>query len=670
MTASVEDMKKIFYVGGPIDPQRHYYVRRERDTADIVNLVEFNYVLLHAHRQAGKTSMIRPIISALTKKSANSVIISVNLQGLEESNFWESLWQRMKFACKITSIMKFCSSSEFLDAFSDEKFSGRRVYLILDEIDQLLNLPLSRESFLSALRSIRTGNTSTDSKPYAIDGILGIGVLHVNKLSDSTGLHYSPFNVAQLIRLNQPQLRDVVQMFSEYGATIKRDMTAYAGDIFGRTGGHLGLVSLLGKMLQDWINLLKPKNRRGFSIEAWVGHLSNTRLLAGQIDTSHSIQSILPCLSGKESHVVTSKQTLFYLMNGPEFMRDPSQESKLQKDAVDFLEIIGVVVRDSLEGNIRFSAPLFRLVFFKYFMERIENEIVPPGVVLPMVDDSDNLDLIGCIQQSLPLFDRKALYHQFSLKTNGFPAEFAFHFQLHSILSRMASRMNWITISEARNAAGKTRKRLDIFVANNGHKYGFELVGEASKAELSGHYSKQAVVYKKELSLNKVLVVNFLSQLPRTRPKWWFNTDDVDISVVHVHIPQNGLVSTIVRSSNSADDITVKLLENGQRIDVIDNVVNITSNLSSLRIQELLIAIVVVGDTSFTLSSFPTISDFLVDVKNEVVVGKGNTRLRLYSKKRNKFISASTDTLSAFSDFQDNDMEVRFGEKNYPVTKQ
>ena len=57
----------------------------------------------------------------------------------------------------------------------------------------------------------------------------------------------------------------------------------------------------------------------------------------------------------------------------------------------------------------------------------------------------------------------------------------------------------------------------------------------------------------------------------------------MDISVVHVHIPQNGLVATIVRSSNSADDITVKLPVNGQRIDVIDNVLNITSNLSSLR---------------------------------------------------------------------------------------
>ena len=127
-------------------------------------------------------------------------------------------------------------------------------------------------------------------------------------------------------------------MFSEYGTTIDCDMREFTEDIFGRTGGHLGLVSLLGKMLQEWINSLKPKNRKSISIEAWVGHLSNTRLLAGQIDASHSIQSILPCLSGKDERIVTSRQTLFYLMNGPEFMKDPSSLSKLDNDAVDFLE--------------------------------------------------------------------------------------------------------------------------------------------------------------------------------------------------------------------------------------------------------------------------------------------------------------------------------------------
>ena len=277
--------------------------------------------------------------------------------------------------------------------------------------------------------------------------------------------------------------------------------------------------------------------------------------------------------------------------------------------------------------------------------------------MLPMINDSNSLDLIGCIQQSLPLLDRKTLYHQFSLKTNGFPVEFAFHFQLHSILSRMTSPMNWVTISEARNAAGRSNQMLEIFVANNGHKYGFELLGEANKAELLGHYSKQATVYKKELSLTKVLVVNFLQHLPPKRPTWWFHNDDVDITLVHVHIPQNGLVSTIIRSANSADDIVVNLLGIGSHNDVADNVDNVTMNL-------------LVGDTSFMPSSFPKISDFLADVKNEVLLDKGDVRLRLYSNKRKSFVSAATDTLCAFANLQDDDMLVTCGDDKYPVTIQ
>ena len=120
-------------------------------------------------------------------------------------------------------------------------------YLIFDEIDQLLNSPLSCESFSATLRFIKTSNDSALNKPYAIDGILGIGVLHISKISITVGQNLSPFNVAQLMRLQQTVLSDVVEMFSDYGKTIDLDLTSYAEDIFGRAGGHLGLVCLLGK---------------------------------------------------------------------------------------------------------------------------------------------------------------------------------------------------------------------------------------------------------------------------------------------------------------------------------------------------------------------------------------------------------------------------------------
>ena len=215
MIATAKDGKMSFFVGGPIHPVRHFHVDRERYIRSIAKALESNYLLLHAHQQAGKSSLIKPIICALTKKFPNSVTISVNLHGLEENNFWESLWQRMNSACGKLMLTKFTSISEFLFAFDSEKFFGSRVYLIIDGIDQLLHLPLCHERFFSVLRSIRISNTTTVTKPHAIQGFLGLGAYHVNKLISLSGPNFPLFKFATITRLPQPQLPDVVQMFSQ-----------------------------------------------------------------------------------------------------------------------------------------------------------------------------------------------------------------------------------------------------------------------------------------------------------------------------------------------------------------------------------------------------------------------------------------------------------------------
>ena len=102
--------------------------------------------------------------------------------------------------------------------------------------------------------------------------MLGLGIHHVTKLNNFAGRSSPPFNVAQLIRLPQPQLHEVVQMFSKYGAMINRDMTVFAEDIFGRTGGYLGLVPVFGEMLETWIDS-HPVNQEVITIEGWLGHI-------------------------------------------------------------------------------------------------------------------------------------------------------------------------------------------------------------------------------------------------------------------------------------------------------------------------------------------------------------------------------------------------------------
>lgn len=79
------------------------------------------------------------------------------------------------------------------------------MYLILDEIDQLLSLPKICENFLSTLRAMKTMRSTNPKKTFALAGILGIGVFHVNKLILS-GSKNSPFNdPTYSVSLNPPK---------------------------------------------------------------------------------------------------------------------------------------------------------------------------------------------------------------------------------------------------------------------------------------------------------------------------------------------------------------------------------------------------------------------------------------------------------------------------------
>ena len=86
-------MPKTFYVGGPICWEDHYNVSRVEEIDSIVQklLSEDNYILLHAHRQAGKSSMLLPISEALQNK--DHIVINISLQGIGAQNFWKSLLQ-------------------------------------------------------------------------------------------------------------------------------------------------------------------------------------------------------------------------------------------------------------------------------------------------------------------------------------------------------------------------------------------------------------------------------------------------------------------------------------------------------------------------------------------------------------------------------------------------
>ena len=71
------------------------------------------------------------------------------------------------------------------------------------------------------------------------------------------------------------------------------------------------------------------------------------------------------------------------------------------------------MVRTEVGGlaEVRLAAPLLRVLLLSYF-NYIDESQVPNWLQLPMKNGSScELELLGCVRQSLPFMDRKTIYH-------------------------------------------------------------------------------------------------------------------------------------------------------------------------------------------------------------------------------------------------------------------
>ena len=225
-------MPKSFFPSGPICREDHYYVPRDDKIDCIVQklLFEDSFVLLHAHRQAVKSTLLLPITESLEEKE--HVVINISLQGIgSDDNFWESLSVRINIVYDVKGI-EFHDAPGFLQFLPWQNFQ-KNVYLLLDEIDQLFSTPKICENFLSTLRVTKTMRNTNSKHGYALAGVLGIGVYHVIKLVLSSTI--SPFNTCDLFRLPQPSEEAVCQMFTSFGRDVDLDLSVFGRDIYART---------------------------------------------------------------------------------------------------------------------------------------------------------------------------------------------------------------------------------------------------------------------------------------------------------------------------------------------------------------------------------------------------------------------------------------------------
>lgn len=205
---------KRFCIAGPLIPSKHYYLPERLNKNRLIELIEnWNYFVLHAPRQSGKTTAITEFVNYLRGTNGiKALYINIENAQVARENFEKAL-------IGIVSILKnainanFPEDSETISLLNDliqrtpvdislfqealeiwSKLSDKPIALFIDEIDSLIG-----DSLLSVLRQIRTGfSNRPDRFPQSIC-LIGLRDIKDYKIwSREAGVYVSntnPFNI-------------------------------------------------------------------------------------------------------------------------------------------------------------------------------------------------------------------------------------------------------------------------------------------------------------------------------------------------------------------------------------------------------------------------------------------------------------------------------------------
>jgi hypothetical protein len=548
-TGSAGVGRKTFYAAGVVDPLRHYVVNRsDWHTMLARKLEDGAFTLLHAHRQGGKSSAARAVGGLLDKRGFRVLLCTMEcVQPREASAMWAALESQFRdaiIACPdawappgVADLLRageplFRDAASFQAFFSRSLWGGLRVVLIIDEFDTLLLAPSPvRHELLSSLRSLRTRNsTAVHGSPAALHAVLGIGVYRLLELvrAEDEPLRHSPFNVGDVLSVPSTSLEQVRSMLAGFSAETGHAVPEIvAEDLLWRSGGHVGLLSLLGQRLASLCDGLAP----GASVDeaSWATEVSGTALVAA-LRTSPTIASMLRSVSGRLSSAAAleARSLVRSILSAPDGALLDLAGGAASREALDYLMAEGVIV-GYMEGGLekhRLVAP----VVAPLLMQDIGScARVAAMARMPFPRDSaENVRLELTLFELLPFIDLDALYHPYALRANGQPCEFAYHFQLFDLMTHRVAEGGWKVLGETRNSSAPgPLRRLDLLIASNGRRCGIELLVDG--AEFEKHVYEQAPTYLNQQSLSSVLVVNFFSsssssdciveRLPRALPR-------------------------------------------------------------------------------------------------------------------------------------------------------
>jgi hypothetical protein len=161
---------------------------------------------------------------------------------------------------------------------------------------------------------------------------------------------HSPFNISHTLPVPRTTCEQVQRMLQEFAAGIGHAVPdVIALDMFWRSGGHVGLLSLLGQRLASLCGPLDP----GACVDeaSWVAEVSGTSLVAA-LRRSATIASMLRSVGGRlsSSNALAARDLVRSMLSAPDGALLDVAGGAARRDALDCLLAEGVVVEHVGDG--------------------------------------------------------------------------------------------------------------------------------------------------------------------------------------------------------------------------------------------------------------------------------------------------------------------------------
>ena len=583
-TGSDRAVRKKFHVAGVVDAEKHYVIDRSAWHATLAEKLEGGeFTLLHAHRQGGKSSAARAVRRLLLSQRNKICVLTCSMESVrpvDAKTMWKSLAAQLRddamamasmashlIPPKISSLVAegplFKDSETFQTLFGTGLWDGTRVVLIIDEFDVLLEAPADvRHELLTSLRSLRTHNSIAQNST-ALHSVLGIGVYRLLQLTESERRAHSPFNVSDVMSMPHTKVEQVEFMLREFASDIGRNIPeSVVHDIYWRSGGHVGLLSMLGQQLANLCDRLHP----GATVDdaAWLAVTSGSTLL-GEMRASATISSMLHCVSSyaiilSSPVALAARDLVRKMLSAPEdTYLDVIDGGTSVASVLAYLLTEGVIVEDRRGDGTTVHRIVAPMVVPLLMRDIGSNALVSRLPRLPFPRRPDNtVNLKQTVLELLPFINLNALYHPFARLKSGQPCEYAYHFQLFDLLAhRVGDGGGWRVLGETRNSSLRgPLRRLDLLIASNGCRCGIELLVNGD--QLEKHVHEQAPAYRAQQDLSSVLVLNFAcSQSDIKNRLQNVPPSGVDLLQVLVDRPEESLTPYILEEADGCTAVAL-----------------------------------------------------------------------------------------------------------------